>query len=133
MRWVRQEDAWGCGPATLAMLTGLTYREVRDEIDSQDAHGHDGDWSKHGVSHHTLDRFLISRGFYLQRIYRHMATEWPPRPWSPHHFAQVEQPSRNTHFVVMEADGGVLDPMREGRFSLTDWPDLLNVVGLVRP
>lgn len=27
----------------------------------------------------------------------------------------------------------VLDPMREGRFRLTDWPGVSNVVGLVLP
>jgi hypothetical protein len=134
LRWVRQEDAQGCGIAVLAMLTGESYAAVKAEIDSQDGHGHNGDWSENGVTHITLDRYLTARGFYHQRIYESWGlTDWPPDPWAPSHFASVRQPSGNSHFVVMDAEGRVLDPMREGDFTLGDWLAVLNVVGLVRP
>lgn len=39
---------------------------------------------------------------------------------------------RNHHFVVMLADGGVLDPIREGEFRLAEWSKALQVCGLIR-
>jgi len=133
MRWVQQEDAEGCGLAVLAMLTDKTYAEVKAEIDSQDGHGHNGDWSQHGITHITLDRYLITQGFYLQRVYASFGiSEWPPDPWAPRHFAQVTPLSGNSHFVVMDAEGVVLDPMREGTYRLGDWTTTQNVVGIKR-
>lgn len=135
VKWVRQEDAEGCGVAVLAMLTGEPYAAVRARIDAEDFHGHSGDWSTNGITHITLDRYLTFHGFYRQRIYEawRITEAWPPKPWAPVHFAQVVQPSNNTHFVVMDAEGHVLDPMREGTFSLADWPAVNNVAGLVKP
>lgn len=137
IKWVRQEDPHGCGLAVLSMLTGTPYWRVRADIDSERGegiHGHDGDWSKSGLSHISIDRYLTTRGFYRQRIYQGWKLgEWPPKPWAPVHYAQVKQPSGNFHFVVMDHVGRVLDPMREGLFSLGDWPSVGNVCGLVIP
>lgn len=133
LQWVMQEDAEGCAVATIAMLTGRTYKEVRAQIDGEPWHGHNGDWSADGVSHITVDRLLIAHGYYLQRVYSNMVPEWPPPPWSPIHFAQVVQPSGRNHFVVMRADGVVLDPLHPGEHRLTDWPKVNNVVGLLAP
>lgn len=132
--WVHQEDPYGCGLAVLAMLTDEPYDAVKTEVDSWEGEGHNGDWSAGGVTHYTLDRYLIARGFYLQRIYKDSGlSDWPPDPWAPVHFASVKQPSGNSHFVFMDVHGRVLDPMREGVFTLADWPGVNNVVGLVRP
>jgi hypothetical protein len=134
--WVGQEDSNGCALAVLSMLTGTSYLEVKKEIDSQDGHGHDGDWNKKGVTHITIDRYLIDRGYYLQRIYskfRPKDFSWPPDPWAENHFASVEQPSGRSHFVVMDCDGIVLDPLREGKYKLKDWEYINNVVGLYKP
>lgn len=119
--------------AVIAMLTGRTYRDVRDQIDHEDGHGHSGDWSKNGVTHITIDRLLTEHGYYRQRVYETWREVWPPEPWAPVHFAQVRQPSGNAHFVVMDAEGRVFDPLREGVFTLGDWPGVNNVVGLVLP
>lgn len=125
----------GCAIATLAMLTARSYAAVRAEIDAEDDHGHDGDWSSNGISHVAIDRYLIRRGLFLQRRYPSTIPwePWPPEPFAPLHFASIVQPSGNTHFVVMDRDGVVLDPMREGAFRLTDWPGVNNVCGILRP
>lgn len=122
------------------MLLDRGYYDVRAEIDEQDGHGHDGDWSTNGVTDLTLLRLLGAAGFFHQRRYASWCPEWPPVPFAPVHFATVRQPSGRSHYVVMSADGGVLDPCRAGTFSLSDWhntdrisPGVLNVVGLVRP
>lgn len=132
IHWVGQTDAWGCGPAVMAMLTHEPYEAIKAEIEGQSGRAHCGDWNAEGVDHYALDEFLFARGFYSQRIYRRMREAWPPEPWAPLHFAAVEQPSHRSHFVAMDSAGRVLDPLREGEWKLSDWPRVLNVVGLVR-
>lgn len=133
MRHVFQKHANGCGVATLAMLTGESYDSLLAEIDSQEGHGHNGDWDANGITHITLDRLLIDRGFFLARVYKDASKAWPPQPWAPQHFASVKQSSGNAHFVAMDCAGVVLDPLRSGEFRLSDWPAVNNVVGLVKP
>ena len=135
--WVGQEDASGCGAATLAMLTGRTYGEARDLIDS--LWEKPKDWADGGTNEFDIDRCLYADGFYIQRRYSSWRDNGTaailsfPDPFAPLHYAMVRQPSHNYHFVVMLADGRVLDPMREGFHALSDWPEVAQVVGLVKP
>ena len=55
-----------------------------------------------------------------------------PAPFARVHYASVVQPSNRFHFVVVDHNGGVLDPLREGRFTLYDWAKVNQIVG-VRP
>lgn len=135
MRWVRQEHASGCGPACLAMVLDVSYGEACALIEASPAHGKGRDWVSGGTNHFALDHILQQHGFWRQRTYRAWEPEgnWPPEPWAPVHLCQIEQPSGNAHFVVMLADGTVLDPMRDGPpHGLGVYPDVLNVVGLRR-
>jgi hypothetical protein len=141
VRWVGQGDAGGCGPATLAMLTGCTYEEAKDTIDSLAwvKHGSDGatrqsvDWSDGGgMSTYHLDRCLYAHGYFKQTHYAAWGHDLT-QPFAPLHYAMVRQPSNNHHFVAMLADGTVLDPMREGEYRLSDWPEVVQVCGLVTP
>jgi hypothetical protein len=137
LRWVRQEDRSGCAPATLAMLTGRTYAEARDLIDA--LWDEPKDWTDGGGNEMDLDRVLYADGFFIQRRYRAWSERGSravlpfPEPFAPLHYCMVRQPSNNYHFVVMLADGAVLDPMREGRFRLRDWPEVTQVVGIAHP
>ncbi len=134
MAWVQQEDAQGCGVAALAMLTGQTYAAVKAEMDADPwvSEGGERDWATHGLTAHVLDRYLVARGYFLRRIYGAwgIVEPWPPEPFAPLHFARVTQPSNNGHFVVMDAAGRVLDPLRDGEFRLSDWVEVQNVVGI---
>lgn len=132
--WVGQEDAEGCALATLAMICGHDYAAVKAEVETywpsdEPAPGHD--WSKNGVTFYTLDRYLAAQGYFMQRRY----ATWglPLEPFAPIHYASVQQPSNRSHFVVVLADGGVLDPLREGRFALSDWTEVNQLGGLVKP
>jgi hypothetical protein len=128
--WVRQEDAEGCGIATLAMICGRSYAEVKATVDGWSET--QNDWEKSGCTHYTLDRYLAFDGWFLQRRYDAW-DELPKEPFAPIHYASVEQPSKRNHFVVVLADGAVLDPFREGRFRLSDWPKVNQLVGLLTP
>jgi hypothetical protein len=139
VRWVAQEDDAGCGAATLAMLTGRTYREARDLIDSLWPNVKDWTADGNGSNEFDLDRCLYADGFFIQRRYSSWRDNGTsailpfPDPFAPAHYCMVRQPSNSYHFVVMLADGRVLDPMREGYFALAEWPEVAQVVGVSRP
>lgn len=128
VRWVGQEDAEGCALAVLAMLSGETYADVKAEVDGWFDKAAPQDWATNGTSHYTLDRYLAHRGFWMRR---HYAT-WglPLRAFAPLHYASVKQPSGRGHFVAVLHDGTVLDPMREGTYTLEDWAEVNQLVGL---
>jgi hypothetical protein len=129
VNWVKQEDANGCGPATAAMLLGISYREARDAID---AFRGPQDWNDGGCIHYDLDRLLYAAGYFKQTRYAAWGHDLT-LPFAPMHYAMVRQPSNNSHFVAMLADGRVLDPLREGFWSLADWPEVNQVCGWARP
>ncbi len=136
LRWIGQEDAQGCGAAVLAMLTGQTYAAVKADMDADPwvCEGGERNWAAHGLTSHVLDRYLAARGYFLRRIYDAwgIVESWPPEPFAPLHFARVRQPSGHGHFVAMDRTGRVFDPLREGAFTLADWSEVQNVVGLLR-
>lgn len=130
VRWVRQEDAYGCGLAVLAMLTGRTYAEAKERV--RTFQNEPCNWAANGCTHYTLDRFLAGDGWYVQRRYNAW-TELSSEPFADIHYASVQQPSNNGHFVVVLGDGTVLDPNREGRYRLSDWAHVNQIVGLIPP
>jgi hypothetical protein len=113
------------------MLTGQTYDATRSDIEAYGSWlGHDGDWNTNGTSRLTIDRYLVERGFYLQTRYAAWFDDLT-QPFAPIHYASVQQPSGQGHFVVVRRDGVVLDPMRAaGVLRLTDWPSINHVTGL---
>lgn len=135
LRWVHQEHAEGCAPAAMAMIFGIEYAEACTIIESGPTVQNDGawDWNTRGSWYGAIERELAVRGWSWQK--RYMAwfpDDWPPQPFAPLHYAQVKQPSGNAHFVVMDADGRVLDPLREGDYALSDW-EVNQVSGLWEP
>lgn len=130
IRWVRQEDAEGCAIATLAMLLDRGYADVKAEIEAGPEHGSSKDWTSSGVTYYTVEWVLARAGAFVQR--RYPVWGWTMEPFAPQHYANVKQPSGRSHFVVVLADGSVLDPLREGVYSLDDW-EIQNLTGVVWP
>ena len=137
---VRQEDGGGCGAATLAMIVGCTYNEAKEQIDALTWLNHETgeaelkpvDWSDGGgMSAYHLDRALYAHGFFKQTRYAAWGHDLTA-PFAPIHYAMVVQPSNNSHFVVMLANGDVLDPLC-GLTRLDRWEKVNQVCGLVRP
>lgn len=119
----------------MAMLLDIPYEESCATLSGLGSNRHGGDWDVDAVSHIDVDRVLAERGWFHQRRYKAWAADsaWPPEPFAPIHYACVTQPSNNYHLVVMLEDGTVLDPMREGEFTLADWSEVSNVCGLLPP
>lgn len=127
-----QQDDWGCGIAVLAMLTDDSYVNVKTNIEADPWAQKAGDWKASGISQLHLEKYLSERGWYFRRVYSSWQSNgvWPPAPFAERHYAIVQQPSGNGHFVVMCADGMVLDPMAEVPKTLADWKVVNLVVGL---
>lgn len=112
VRHVRQEDPYGCGVACIAMLAGLTYAEARQAYSAQ--YGEDRAAvirEGRGMVNVEADAVLARLGFAVARRHRGVedASHWPPQPWGSAHLATVLLPTGG-HFVVVLADGSVLDP-----------------------
>jgi hypothetical protein len=143
--YVAQTEPCGCGAATAAMITGISYQEAKDNLEAGPTRNIPIDWTNGGISHVDLDWILGEFGYfglikyvtwYKQRngaIYTPLPGKvWPPAPFAPIHYAQVVQPNGLTHFVVMQSDATVLDPLENIPKRLTDWPEVHHVVGLLR-
>lgn len=131
---IRQEHDYGCGIATLAMVTNATYDEVRTWLLDNWPGGNErhDDWlEKRGIHKGIADFYLAAHGYVWRTLYGGwQLPTWPPEPFAPVHMACVRQPSNNAHYVAMRADGVVLDPLTGEERRLTDWPEVQNVQGI---
>lgn len=135
-RLVRQQHAYGCGIASLAMITGQSYDDVREWLLANWPGGHErsDEWlEKRGTYSGIVEYYLGEHGYMWRYVYRAWYPDnWPPTPFAPVHLALVRQPSNNTHYVAMRADGVVLDPLTDEPRTLRDWPEVYNVAGVWR-
>jgi hypothetical protein len=151
--YVHQEDANGCGPACLAMVTGRSYREVRDwfRVRAWQNAQHDGrtltaderelieplDFTRCGITHWEIERYLAEHGYASALRWRDPRPEeirpaWPPIPFADAHICCVQVVQGN-HFVVWLPDGRVFDPQL-GETTLSDptFCGLQYVIGVCR-
>lgn len=119
VRWVGQEHRSSCGAACLAMVTGKSYDEVCREIPERQWNN----WLE-GMSAETLDALLAGWGLAVARRY---GTDQP--------FGQVHICAVHTgvlpHWVVMLADGVVLDPGDPQPTTLAVYACVLSIAAIV--
>jgi hypothetical protein len=131
---IRQTHDYGCGIASLAMISGQPYNAVREWLVENWPGGTQtpDEWlTTRGIHKGIADYYLAAHGYVWRTVYGGWKLpEWPPRPFAPVHLAHVVQPSGNTHYVVMRADGVVLDPMCDEPRALSDWSYVNNVQGV---
>ena len=134
MEYVQQLDPAGCGIAVLAMLTDSTYQEVLQEIQADPWNSKGGAFKEgHSTNTAILEHYLTMRGWFHAARYESWCSEWPPEPFAPLHWVQITQPSGSGHFLAMDQDGTVLDPLRPGTFTLKDYPRIGHVMGWINP
>lgn len=130
--WVKQEDSHGCGIACLAMVTGKTYTEIRSWFKRPD-------FSKEGVTFYEVDHYLTEHGYAVARKWQVTQNEernkrrdiWPALPFADVHICSVRN-EHSQHFVVMLADGMVLDPLFNTPRTLADYVEVCNVAAIHR-
>lgn len=134
VRWVAQEDPWGCTLAALAMVLGRTYQDVKAEILADHP---ERDFSGKGLNYLDADQFLAAHGYATARMFRYYISRprplWPPDPFGRVHMCEVRcTPTSPGHTVVMLRDGMVLDPLSPEPKRLTDYDQCSNVAAVVR-
>jgi hypothetical protein len=109
-RHVCQEDQYGCSIAVLAMITGLSYQQVRAEV------GFDGTLASSCA--YRQKKWLEARGYRYENCY-FRASGFDRRA----DFIPTDQPyllwlsvggDTWRHSVLQLADGTILDPDRDG-------------------
>jgi hypothetical protein len=139
MKHILQPELKGCGIACIAMMMELEYDSICEEYGRR--------FTEKGTNLGAIIEFLANHGYASITKYHYSAIkqdidirdisieEWPPKPFAPIHIVELKQPSGNYHFVVMEENGNILDPLREGIYKYSDWADILSVCGfyLVNP
>lgn len=127
IRWVRQEEQYGCVIASLAMITGKTYQEVRQAFTGMEQ-GRGTDWT-------AMQAYLADLGYAVQWRFAYCGytnqkyTDWPPKAWADVHICTVET-ALGGHSVIMLQDGSVLDPATPEVKRLTDYQRVMNLAAV---
>jgi hypothetical protein len=123
VRLIRQRGERDCGVAVFAMLTDREYEAAAATLGIATE-----------VPDHAIKVLLQRDGWFIREIWRREDTGgvWPPPPFAERHFAIVTQPSGNGHYLAMEADGTVLDPLEDGPRVLEEWDICAYVCGMAR-
>lgn len=145
IQWVRQEHTNGCVIASLAMISGKTYREVHDDLAPQlgnfvDVEGKSEwrrgvDFNKDGMAI-MFDGWgwLADNGFAIQQRYKfHYNIErpqWPLDPWADVHLCSVV--TTQSHAVVLLRDGRVLDPLTPEPKKLSDYSKVESMMAVYK-
>lgn len=129
-RYVRSAKPNGCVVASIAMVTGETFHQVRRGMLEywQDK----GQFE--GVGDSIFEQYLAQKGYAVQYLHHEyeprfqLRKRWPPPPFAPIHVCDVFD--EGMHAVVMLADGRVLDPNDKTRRALTDYHRVFSVCGI---
>lgn len=130
---VLQPEDSGCAVAAVATVAGISYKEARALLRM------DRDLTTEGSYDFEIQEMLDFLGFASQirystirRLNGARRLDWM-KPWAPVHIATVRSLSNTgTHFVVMLADGRVLDPWWGVVQGLHRYSEVFNIIGFYR-
>lgn len=130
VKWVQQQDDYGCGIACCAMISGKSY----DETKAETVNLYQG-----GMDFQDLFAYLFEQGYFLRRFDKiNLVTDetrkdWPVLP-ADRCIACVlaNRESSLSHFVVVEK-GVVFDPADITIKSLDAYVRVFWVVGITKP
>jgi hypothetical protein len=119
-----------CGIAVLAMITSQSYQDVRAEFTQQ--------YIDKGMTEWAMNGYLAEHGYAVAHKYPHYMPQqkhrdvWPPVPFAPIHYCCVYTASNTHHYVVMLADGSIIDPAKSGVWRCADYEAVQNVAGVIK-
>ena len=134
VRWVAQEDPYGCGIAAFAMLLGITYQEARrllpDERPEETGMHVDDVLPDFGFATLVKHQWIHWR---IRNNKEERRTPWPPEPFYGVHLCRVQVTATSPvfHWVIMLSDGSVLDPLTPTVRHLTDYEVVASVAAVV--
>lgn len=126
MNLVRQHNSKGCGIACVAMVTGLPYQECKLAL-----FGSLGKVT--GMFHDDVVKFITERGFVAGKRKYTREIEGAIKPEAALNLLEVRvyPDSEGSHFVIMDREGNVLDPMF-GQTELSFYHEVWSIIGFER-
>jgi hypothetical protein len=132
MELVKQENAYGCGPACFAMILGKSYAEIISDFHN--------DFESEGMNVEQAIDYLGDKGFsivhktiktYLEKDF---ARAEMLKPFAPVHLVRIMQKfdSNSGHFVVMTNKGKILCPQETLEKEIRDCYLITDVLGLYK-
>ena len=114
MRYIAQEESDGCMVAALAMVTGRSYRDIRDMVAGAYNNGINWPVAADVLAH--LDYAVMTKYEYIPRTKSYRPV-WPCPPFAPAHIIVLEA-TQGAHAVAMDEGGNVYDPFNRERTTL---------------
>lgn len=137
LKYVPQQGNSDCGVATLAMLTGVTYKAALRLLSKK---ARDKITAGVGINHFDLEQALRKRGFVaflaMHESYANgerQRTVWPPEPVGWRHVVSSQNAAGTHHFSAMDASGKVFDPADPSRKDISTFHRVNEVTVIVRP
>ena len=126
MNLVRQFNSKGCGIACVAMITGQSYQECKLAL-----FGTLGKVT--GMFHDDVVKFITDRGFVAgkRKYVKDIQGEIKPEAMLNLLEVRVYPDSDGSHFVIMDAEGNILDPMF-GQTELSFYHEVWSIIGFTR-
>lgn len=126
MNLVRQTNSKGCGIACGAMITGLPYKVCKQEL-----FGTLGKVT--GMFHEDVVQFISNQGFVAgkRKYVKDIQGEIKPEAELNLLEVRVYPDSEGSHFVVMDVEGNILDPMF-GHTELSFYHEVWSIIGFTR-
>jgi hypothetical protein len=125
---VKQVDKTGCAIACGAMVTGKSYEQVKKDMQQI---------YRAGTTDVGMFAYLYEEGFFVRKLekYNLIRAEcryWPPKPFAPLHWCQVQVDidHLNSHAVIMDKYGKVFDPMGNVYDNFDSYAKVYWVAGL---
>lgn len=134
MKWVQQVEPNGCGIACLSMLTRIAYADVRAWFGIRPN-------VEEGLYWWELEAFLTEHGYatavkkqYRRESVLRRSDEWPVQPFADRHLVELRVFTNNAlcHFVCMQRDGTVLDPLSDAPKRLSDYAEVYRIAAVCR-
>lgn len=127
MKYVKQEDKFGCTVACMAMILDKTYQDIAYNFPAVN--------EKQGLCSMHYESFLFEHGYICYTLYptigwsQKKRENWPVEPFAPIHIVSVITNVNTSHAVIMDEVGRVYDPYKEGVFSLNDFSKINSITG----
>lgn len=134
MRYQAQRYAKDCGVAALSMVTEILYDDVASFYQPRD-------FNISGIHKYAVDEFLAVQGFAVRRFYQFhqngehsvLRKHWPINLFSaPAYLCEVVvyENAPCNHWITMDENGKVYDPLTEELRLLSYYHKILNIAGV---
>jgi len=124
IKYVKQEEPFGCVIAVMAMILGKPYQDIKALLPPERGHG-----SRQGMDSHDMISFMWLHGFIGMEFYKceshtqrmRELDEWLKPVGMFNKVSVINE--HGPHAILWMPDGRVFDPNKPGIHKITDYKD----------